>query len=591
MRFHFIETLEEANEFKRWLSERGTVACDTETTGLSPENDRLRTVQFGDADEGWCIPVEGIHSWAGFVKDIFLAYRGQLIFHNLKFDLRFLDRGLGTTPRGELHDTSVLAALQRPGKRVALKPLAGELLGSWATDPQSSLDGAYRRTGWKWDSVPVDHPDFWRYACFDTCLTYSVFDSLGRGARVPSDLYDLERSTIGTCLSMERRGAKLDVGYCTALSERWDDDTRNIIEWAHRNYGAGFNLFSGVQLAAALVGDGVELSKRTPTGSYSTDESVLGSIDHPLARATLLAKRLRKWSAVYLDSFQRSANFDGRVHCSIRTIGARTGRMSITDPPMQTLPRGAFVRDCIIPSDGNVLVSVDYDAVEMRLAAHLSGDSALINLLESGESIHDYAARNIYGPDFTSDQRQGAKNGGYCIMYGGGVRRLSHTIGAPEPEAARFRDGWLASFPQLRMKMQEIEKVGRRRLLEEGEPYVTTVGGRKNVVDPDKLYRLTNAWIQGSAADLLKQKLVELEACGFGEYMILPIHDEVLFDIPATLVDEVLPEIERTMTVDGLAIPLTVHGEVLNERWGDKYRSDDPDFDTTFLDGEDDSED
>jgi DNA polymerase I len=577
MKVHLLETGEEANEFLRWVSENPILACDTETSGLSPELGTLRTVQFGNADEAWCIPCEGRWSYAGLVRSFLGRYTGTLIFHNSKFDLRFLDRHLHIRPPATVHDSQTLAALARPGKRVGLKTVAADLLGPAAAAGQDELARAYRATGWKWDSIPIDHPDYWRYSCLDTILTYRVWEHLSSSLSTERirNVYDLEQRVIQCCLQMERSGLRVDTTYTNELASQWDAQVQGIRAWSTDLYGAGFNMFSNQQVAAALQSDGVHLTERTPTGAYRMDEGVLRSIDHPLTGAVLTAKQLRKWSTVYLDNFLASSLYDGCIHPSIRTIGARTGRMSITDPPMQTLPRGSLVRDAIIPSDGNVLISIDYDGQELRIAGSYSDDAAVAELFSRGEDPHSYVAERMFGPGFTPAQRDLAKNCTYCLLFGGGAEQLATTAGVGVDHAAQLKAKYFNVFRGIKQKLYATSKEGMALLLSGGEAYVDTWLGRRIVVDDNKLYKLFNGYVQGSAADVMKYAIVALDDAGYGDMMRLPIHDEMIFEVPALGADGILKDLSEIMTNNEFSIPLTVSGEILHERWGDKYRSSD----------------
>lgn len=581
MRVHLIETGEEVNEFLRWLSENRSVACDTETAGLdAPELGRLRTVQFGNGDEAWCIPCEGPGAYTGLVRDVLQVYDGLLLFHNSKFDLRYLEHhvlGDISRLRGTPEDTFNLAALALPGERsLKLKELAVRVLGPSARLGQSALRGVFKGTGWGFGTVPTDHPDFWHYACFDTILTYRVWSDLqSRWTESIRSIYDLERRVIQCAMRMERVGLLVDRQYTESVRDRWDADVENIRRWTRESYGPEFNFGSTTQLAAALLSDGVELTQRTATGMFCMDEKVLKSIDHPLAQATLQAKQLAKWSSVYLGGFLQSLDESGRVHCNIRTIGAKTGRSSISNPPLQQLPRGATVRDCFIAGDGNSLVSADYDGIELRLAAAYSGDPTLIGLFRDGVDPHAYAAERIYGDGWTGEQRQMAKNAGYCIAYGGGPKRLAATAGVDVETASVFREQYLNTFPGLREAIDQLSREGIKKVTSEGWAYVDTFYGRRNAVDARKLYRMFNSWIQGTAADVMKRTIVHLDDMGYGDYMRLPIHDELLFELPSDEADGILQDLIREMTVDDFDVPLTVSGENLHDRWGNKYRDND----------------
>jgi DNA polymerase-1 len=246
---------------------------------------------------------------------------------------------------------------------------------------------------------------------------------------------------------------------------------------------------------------------------------------------------------------------------------------------LQTLPgkksgESTAIRDCILPrSEDSRLLAIDYDGQELRVFASYSGDPNLIQAITEQPDPHAWVAELVYG-HVTPQLREIAKNVGYARIYGAGPDKMAATAGVPVDVIKDFLSKYDAVLPGVATFMHSVEDVARRRMAEEGgNPYVTSTGGRRLEAEPDKVYKLVNFLIQGSCADLLKQKIVDLDSLGYGDLITLPVHDELLFDIPTAEIPEVLPELVACMTeTERFAVPLTVHPSKPLTRWGDVAR-------------------
>lgn len=210
-----------------------------------------------------------------------------------------------------------------------------------------------------------------------------------------------------------------------------------------------------------------------------------------------------------------------------------------------------------------------------QTAVHDHARAAAADAIMSGD-LHTTTARMVYGDptiDKKDPRRQPAKSSGFAKVYGAGLEQFAATAGIPVDEARRFMELYSQAFPGVDPFLGQVQAVGRRRLQTDGEAWVKTAGGRRQVASPDKLYTLTNYLIQGTAADVLKQALVRLDQAGLAEYAILPVHDEIVFDVPVDLADEVAREAAAIMEVPAevYGVPLTV-GVDTYSRWGSKYR-------------------
>jgi DNA polymerase I-like protein with 3'-5' exonuclease and polymerase domains len=262
--------------------------------------------------------------------------------------------------------------------------------------------------------------------------------------------------------------------------------------------------------------------------------------------------------------------------------------MSITDPALQTLPKGeALVRDAFIPHEGNVLVSSDWSQIEMRLMAHFSQDERLARAFrdadDTGGDFFVEMGKEIYRePDFVkADKRRGlVKNTLYASAYGAGVNKMAESAGVTYDVMKSVADGVFSTYPGIKRFQGTVEDLGVRREREEGQGYVMTPFGRRLPCDEGKVYTLTNYLLQGHAAELLKNALVQLDLAGLGDYMTLPVHDEVIFSIPKEDAAEAMHLIGDVMSItEGYMVNIPADPEGPLDRWGEKYR-DEP-FDPT----------
>ena len=564
-----------------WLDEpREWLAIDTETGGLEWWLQPLRLVQFGDEDSAWVMPWE---LWAGAVTEFYrrtLERRQKIAFHNAKFDLHFLERFTGIAPQWDLvHDTQMMVSLVDGGRPSALKLAAARHVDPRAQAGERLLKDAMADAGWGWDTVPLFFQPYWGYAGLDTVLTARLAIALWPQVQSSySKLYEMERAAASVIYGMETRGVRIDPVYTQQKKDALSAEVSELSSWGKANHNVA--LGSPQQLIIALQAAGAVLTKKTDKGKLSTDAVVLtllGLDDTPLgelARKALRTRKARRLVSAYLNNFMEMKDTNDRLHPSIRQLGARTGRMSVATPALQQLTRGPEIRNCFIASEGHQLVLADYDQIEMRLLYHYCRDPLLKDAIMSCD-LHTTTARLVYNdPTITPDdwRRQPAKSSGFAKVYGAGVETFSATAGISVEDGAEFMRLYSLAFPGVDPWIGQVQAVGRTRLRDSGEAWVKTAGGRRQVADPDVIYALTNYLIQGTAADVLKERMVLLDLAGVGDYMVLPVHDEIVFDVPTADVEDVKRIVAEVMPVEAsqFGVPLTVSiGSFA--RWGSKY--------------------
>jgi DNA polymerase-1 len=565
-----VESTEDVLEFLRWLGERRpALGVDTETSGLSWVHDKLRLVQMGDALTGWSFYW---HDWAGLIKDVLPRYDGDLVFHNAKFDVHMLEgNGVKRLDWKRIHDTRPQAHIIDPGHATGLKPLGARYINPRIVAGEAVLNNAKKKMGWDWGTVPLDFPGYWAYAALDPIITCRLHDLPEFEAVRKTDLYEMERRSQSVIYDMELRGVAVDLPHCINEAARYHAYAMEVAEWARATYGLG-SITSNDQVAAKFQELGITLTAQTPTGKWKMDKETIGRISHELAVNVLLARKAYKIANTYLGNFAEM-QVDGILHCDVNPLGARTGRMSVSRPALQTLTRGKGpVRDSFISRygpDGRIVL-IDYDQIEMRLYAGLAEDPELIGAFGSGDFFTTITRELFEDPTIGKhdERRQNTKNARYARNYGAGVPKIARTWGVEQEVVQSIEDRWTERYPVAARFPQEIE----RRARENGDFTIYTYTGRKQVATKTTLYKLVNYFIQGTAGDVLKQAVIRLAEAGLDEYMVLLVHDEIVFDAPADVAVDVARRASEIMRVpaEQFGVELTCGADIV-ERWGDKY--------------------
>lgn len=566
---HLVDTPEARERFLSWLGQRRPVlGVDTETGGLEWWHQELRMVQFGDARDGWAIPVDylGIS-----VHDLLVTYDGPMVAHNTKFDTHFLARAdvvRQDNPYPIAEDSVVSAALAGAADPVTgslrLKDLSVRFIDPRAADFEKALSALSRKHRTPWWDFPVRLPVFWQYAALDPVLTAILYEEF-HGALNEKELrlYDVERDVWQLCYEAEERGVAVDLQYVrNKRSELRVQRDELDFKWGN------VNLDAGQQVADWLIKDGVKLWAKTPTGKWDTSKAILSSIDHPLAADVLEAKHLTKLVSTYFDPIIRMED-DGRIHTTLNTIRAKNGRMSCSEPNLQNQPRGVLVRDAFVSSPGHTLVLADFSQIEYRIFAHFSGEPAMLEAFRAGKDLHAETARIVLGHDPSKQERSTAKNANFAKIYMAGLEKFAATAHIDLATASSFMEAYDERFPGVRpfsyRLINDAKELG----------YVETAGGRKIAAEEGREYACVNYKVSGTAADVFKVALQNIRASDVGQYFVLPVHDEAIFDVPDDLVDDVVAALPGLMEVpDVFDVPLTIDIET-TKRWGDKYREDD----------------
>jgi DNA polymerase I len=594
-----VDSVEQAGKFLTWLGERrplDAIAIDTETgelpggkrdDALSPWHGRLRLVQVGDGQTGWSIPWD---HWKGVFYQGMNQFDGPIVCHNIGFEARWFDvQSDWELPWHQAHDTMIMAHLIDPLGSGALKRLTSQYVDAKAAYLQQGLDDGMAKNGWTWGTVPINYQPYWAYGALDTVLTMKLFEQFWEKCapgRPYSQAYELEMNTRRIVTRMELNGARLDLDYSKKKYQELIDYTEQVKQWGKDNYN-GLSITSNAQLVRQFEALGAEITQVTPSGakSASADQLKLLARDgtpeiKQLAETVLKQRKADKLASTYFSNFIND-NVNGFVHPSVKTMGARTGRMSIQNPALQTLPKGDdTVRRAFLPKDDDhVIITSDLDQVEFRMFSTLSQDPNLISLFNmadaTGSDPFTEIGREIYADPTMqkSDKRRGLIKGVvYGRLYGAGVQKQALTAGVPEEQMRAVSNEFDRRFPGMALFQKKVEDIGMRRLREEGQGYVNTWTGRRLPCDEDRVYTLVNYLIQGGAAEVFKSNLVKLDQADLTELLIVPVHDEIVLNAPRENAEEIKEIVRECMTTrEGWAVPLTADADGPLENWGAKY--------------------
>ncbi len=395
---------------------------------------------------------------------------------------------------------------------------------------------------------------------------------------------DVERPLVRVLARMEVVGIQVDVEELRRLTGELATECKALVDDIHELAGHDFNVNSTPQLRTVLYTElHLAPGRKTKTG-YSTDAATLETLRdaHPLVDKLLRYRELEKLRSTYGETLLAEVGPDGRIHASFRQTVARTGRISSERPNLHNIPTrgetGSQFRRAFVPAPGWRFLVADYDQVELRVIAHLSGDPGLIAAFSSGQDIHRAVASGVYGvpaAEVTKDQRDRAKMVSYGLAYGMEAFGLARRLATSQEEATEIMDRYFRAFPKVRAYMLETVAEARDR------GYTRTEMGRKRPLPElhDRNYQkrsaaerqAMNAGIQGLAADIFKVALVKLDGAlerrRMRSRLVLQVHDEVIVEAVAEEEDAV-----AELTRDALthAVTLSVPLEV-TMAWGDSW--------------------
>jgi DNA polymerase-1 len=562
------------------------IAFDTETTGLDSLNEKIVGFSFCfNENNAYYVPLS--HFYLGVPtqidsntakKAINILNQHKLILQNFKYDYQIIKNNFDI----ELNlfaDTMIMAWLINSDKPVGMDKLALRYL-----DHKTIAFKDIVKKGEDFSNVHLDKAC--DYASEDAFITYRLYDLLNqvliKNTHLSNIANNLEYPFTKVLSSMQEKGIKVDVAFLENLKIKSLKHTKNLTQQIYSLSNKEFNINSPKQLGEVLFDDlKLPPSKKTKTG-YSTGEPVLVKLkdEHEVVKVILEYREAFKLQSTYIEPLLALAktNTNNTIHTSFLQTGTATGRLSSKNPNLQNIPvrneAGRQIRDAFIAKDGYKLLSIDYSQIELRLLAHFSEDTALVNAFKSGADIHTQTAIEIFGEDEAQNKRAIAKSINFGLLYGMGAKKLGETLGIPSKEAKVYIEKYFDAFPTIKLYMQSIQE----KAIEDG--YVTTLFHRIRNFDfanaapmlkAGFLRESVNTVFQGSAADLIKKSMLQIDK----KYkhnddvnMLLQIHDELIFEIKEDIVEDISIDLQDIMkNIHILKVPLEVSVSI-GSNWG-----------------------
>lgn len=604
--YHLIQDKESLQKWIEDIYQTGVVAFDTETTSLDAMEADLVGLSLSTREGHACyIPV----GHRGEAKDLLnpgtdphqlplqvvLDHLKPLLEspsilklgQNIKYDALVLKKyELEITP---IDDTMILSYILEGGQHGHGMDEIAKLYLDYDTIKYQDVVGS-GRSRVTFDKVPLEKA--LTYAAEDADITFQLHSFLK--PRLFTDhlctVYEtLERPLVSVLVAMEYRGIKVDPLILKKLSGDFEKRLHEIEKQIHQDVGTSFNLASPKQLGEVLF-EKLKLpgGKKGKTGAYSTSADVLESLAE---QGFSIIEKIQEWrqlsklKSTYTDTLPQQINpKTGRVHTSYAMAVTSTGRLASSDPNLQNIPTrtedGKKIRSAFVASPGTTFLSVDYSQIELRLLAHMAHLPELEEAFRQGKDIHAETASQVFGvplQEITPDLRYRAKAINFGIIYGISPFGLARQLGISRESAAESIQTYFKCYPGIQSYMEQMKQEAREK------GYVTTLLGRRCYIpdihsrDPNRRgfaeRQAINAPLQGGNADIIKKAMIKLDRLlkenSLDAYMLLQVHDELIFEITQQDLEKAKPLIINTMqSIVSLSVPLVVEANV-GQTWAD----------------------
>lgn len=579
--YQLVDTPEELEELMKILHKSSEVCFDTETTHLRPLLAELVGVGFCiEPKKAWYIPVNGklgletvLKAVKPLLEDSKIGFYGQ----NIKYDMHVM-ANYGIRIKNISFDTLLASyILNSHSRQHSLDSLALDYFGKIKIATSDLLGKGKKQITMR--EVPIE--EVCRYCCEDvdyTCRLKQVLEKELHERKLMKLLMELELPLTRVLAGMERHGMYLDEPLIQTLAHHLKLEIESLQMEIYKLAGIEFNINSPLQLQKILF-DKLQIPyPKRRSGSLSTGEDILELLVEafPIAGKILEYRKLEKLRSTYVDILPQEIHpKDHRIHCTFNQSVAATGRLSCQDPNLQNIPvrtaTGRKIREAFRPEKkGWSYLSADYSQIELRLLAHFSGDPYLIEAFKHNLDIHAHTAASVYGipiESVTKEQRHAAKAVNFGLLYGQQAFGLSQELKISPKEAQEFIEIYFKRFTKVRGFLEECKEkarltgkavtaTGRERLIPE-------IHNKNGMLRAQAERLAVNTPIQGTAADIIKKAMLQIDhliqkhkKLGF---MVLQIHDELIFEVPDFELVDFEPLVRNAMEhIEKLKVPLTV---------------------------------
>ena len=590
--YHLIQTKEECLGLIEQLKSENQFCFDTETSDLNTFTCRLVGLSFSFKKGTGCyvhLPEERAlaQEWLQLFQPVLQDPSKTLIGHNIKFDLKTM-RQYGVDLKNNLFDTMIAHYLLHPDGKHGMDEVSEKLLCYTPISIESLIGKKGKDQGSMSTLSAVEISD---YACEDADITYQLFEILGPQLEKEGlmELFtDVEMPLMPILADMEWEGIKIEIPFLEVYSKELERDIAIIEKEIFELAGETFNMDSPKQLGPILF-EKLKITdeiKKTKTGQYSTAEDVLSKYihSHPIIAKILDYRELRKLKSTYVDAIPALVqNTTGRLHTSFMQTVAATGRLSSNNPNIQNIPirteKGRRIRKAFVARDEqHTILSADYSQIELRVIASMSEDPNMCEAFKIGADVHQATASKVFHvpmEEVTKEMRSKAKAVNFGIIYGQGAFGLAQNLGISRTEAKEIIDSYFQQFSTL--KNFQSDQIDRAK----HTGYVATLLGRKrqlpDINSKNAIVRgfaernAINAPIQGSAADIIKLAMIKIYQA-FQDHqlqskMILQVHDELVFDVVKSELNQVKSIVEECMAkAYALNVPLLAEAGI-GDNW------------------------
>ncbi|NUF29227.1 DNA polymerase I [Acinetobacter oleivorans] len=595
--YHTVLTQEAWDQLLQRMQNADHFAIDTETTSLDYRIAEMVGFSIAfDAQDAYYVPLAHNYENApqqldreqilAQIKPVLENEAVKKIGHHLKYDAHiFANHGIEL--KGWYFD-SMLASyvLNAAATRHGMDDVARVYLSHLTTTfEQIAGKGAKQKTFNQIEIEVAAH-----YAAEDAHVTYRLYEVLSNKLKpfpeLENILYNIEMPVARILSGMEEDGIRLDHAFLDKLSVEFAKTMEGLENQAMEIADETFNIASPKQVGEILFDKlGIKGGKKTATGQYSTSESVLEKIEHPLAEIILEHRGLAKLKSTYTDRLvEQSHNDTHRVHTSYHQALTATGRLSSSDPNLQNIPIrrqiGRQIRKAFIAPEGRVLLAADYSQIELRLMAHFSQDDALVHAFQHGQDVHRRTAAEVLGidiEDVTNDQRRQAKAVNFGLLYGMSEFGLIRQLGFTRQESQNYIKQYFQRYPGIYEYMQRTRQVASEQGFVETllgrRLYTPDIDARNVMVRKAAERAAINAPLQGSAADIIKIAMIEVDKILPKDQakLLLQVHDELVFEADQNIAEELSKQISKVMeSVVEISVPLVVEvGQ--GQNWDDAH--------------------